>query len=586
MLSLLSVESATRDTQVDVNGPGPAEAALRRRSIAVTSGKGGVGKTATAVNLALYFAGEGYRTGLLDLDPLADVAAYLDISMAEAALEAEDIDESRPLSDYTERPFDRLDILFPEVKLSAGQSQIVRRLVAEKYRDELCETYDVLLFDLPAGTEEDTNLAFADLADTIVLVTNPEPTAHMSAGGWCRAFFETRAKRPIYLWHNRYSRGGPDGFNPKAVLRNYNRNSPEEQKIDGELHSLVSDLAFVPEDPALNMLRSGAPDPLAIALRTMLQLCRQIASDRARTLLTERGVKPALRGFTVDVLDRAHAPDEAVDELVSEVELLAVDTLGAEVGARVSSLASIMRRDRSLSLLGDERRGVLAEAIDAVRGDALWQDAVRARRRCEDAAARAGERARMFAGQPHGAVDHAARLADDAVRSLLVTLSEEPDTEIRRNAKILLFYLAYFKLIRNDSVLGRVRSVIPKRKNGNRTERDRRTQIRYLVDGNETYRKAYVELIRTLFPLVTRQISALARAVGAGELLIRRNGGVERRAYLTLLSNAVHDCLFSGLGVITGFRYREASRAFAEAAASLKDQLLPERAAERGRPEE
>ena len=50
-------------------GPAPREAVPGvRHIIAVGSGKGGVGKSTVAVNLALSFAAEGLRTGLLDAD--------------------------------------------------------------------------------------------------------------------------------------------------------------------------------------------------------------------------------------------------------------------------------------------------------------------------------------------------------------------------------------------------------------------------------------------------------------------------------------------------------------------------------------
>lgn len=601
---LRNVSSETSSESSSVRPPEVAFSDLRSRSIAVTSGKGGVGKTSTAVNLALHFAVEGRRTALLDLDPLADVTAFLDMTSAETALDASTLSGEADLASYTVSAFDTLDILFPGLKLQvdgaeregdrignhggngtakptapsgtgvSGASALVRRLISDRYCDELLERYDILVMDLPAGSEEETNLAFADMAGHILLVTNPEPTAHMSAGGWLRALFESRGPRTVHVWHNRFSRGGPDGFNPRDVIRNYNNNSPEEARINEEQASYVSDLAFVPEDPALNMLRAGVPDPLVISLRSMRSLCAQIADERSQTLLAEQGMSEVLSGFISEVLSRDHARGEASDELVSEVELLAVDALGARMGARVSNLSSFMRRDPSLSLLGPEKRKRVARAIEKVRGDDLWQDAHRARARLSSAIEKRIGQTRAFASVATDSVEQALLLADDSVRSLLVTVGSSSIGGIRRNAQVLLFYLAFFKLLRHQKVIARIKRAMPRRTVGGRVYRDRHRQIRYLVAGDETYRKQYVGLVRSLFPVLTRQISALSRTLGSGRLLIRRDGKVERRAYLTLFSNALHDCLFSGLGIITGFKYREASRAFSEAAAELGRRVL------------
>ena len=71
MVSLTSErkEAATGHAQTARRGP-PAREAVPgiRHIVAVGSGKGGVGKSTVAVNLALGFAAEGLRTGILDAD--------------------------------------------------------------------------------------------------------------------------------------------------------------------------------------------------------------------------------------------------------------------------------------------------------------------------------------------------------------------------------------------------------------------------------------------------------------------------------------------------------------------------------------
>jgi len=69
MISLTADKATAQHAHARTPGP-PAKEAVPgvKHIIAVASGKGGVGKSTTAVNLALALAAEGLRTGLLDAD--------------------------------------------------------------------------------------------------------------------------------------------------------------------------------------------------------------------------------------------------------------------------------------------------------------------------------------------------------------------------------------------------------------------------------------------------------------------------------------------------------------------------------------
>lgn len=153
-----------------------APAGPSARIIAIASGKGGVGKTVIAANLAILLAGRGHRVVLVDadlgtanLDVLLNVEARYNLShviRGDCALG----DAAVPI-----RPGLRL------VAGASGLASIADLSAAERHTlvDELSRfesTANMLLLDCGAGIAPNV-LAFARAADELLVVTTPEPTA-------------------------------------------------------------------------------------------------------------------------------------------------------------------------------------------------------------------------------------------------------------------------------------------------------------------------------------------------------------------------------------------------------------------------
>ncbi|NLT50595.1 MAG: ParA family protein [Ignavibacteria bacterium] len=80
--------------------------------IAVYSIKGGVGKTASSVNLAYLAARAGYKTLLCDLDPQSSTSYYFRIRPSKKFDSGKLIDENKNIEKYIKQSdFDNLDIL-------------------------------------------------------------------------------------------------------------------------------------------------------------------------------------------------------------------------------------------------------------------------------------------------------------------------------------------------------------------------------------------------------------------------------------------------------------------------------------------
>lgn len=192
-----------RRLRVDV--PATEGSGVRRRvcrRVAVTSGKGGVGKTNLSVNLAIALSRKGLRVLLVDADlGLANVDVMLGI-----------------IPQYTlahvvqgQRRLEEVILEGPEgVRLVASGSGGVQELaeMGESQRARFLQSLegleadvDVLLIDTGAGIHRNV-LSFALAADEVLLVTTPEPTALMDAYGMIKVLHRERPDVHIRLTVN------------------------------------------------------------------------------------------------------------------------------------------------------------------------------------------------------------------------------------------------------------------------------------------------------------------------------------------------------------------------------------------------
>lgn len=160
--------------------------ARRAPIILVAGGKGGVGKTTLAVNVALALAGRKKRTLLVDLDlGLADALVMLKVS---ARRTIEDALTGRcRFEECVLRTEHGLDVL----PASSGTPEMGSLSAA--LRDRLCEAlrelardYDLVIADASSGIGPDV-LAFCGLADHVFVVTTPDPASITDAYGLIKA---------------------------------------------------------------------------------------------------------------------------------------------------------------------------------------------------------------------------------------------------------------------------------------------------------------------------------------------------------------------------------------------------------------
>jgi ATP-binding protein involved in chromosome partitioning len=146
-----------------------------RNIVAVSSGKGGVGKSTVAVNLAVSLALDGARVGLMDADVYGpNVPIMLGASDARPEV---DVNKLVPIEAFGVK-FMSMALLQPGDKPMIVRGPILHGLVKQFLSDVKWGELDYLIVDMPPGTG-DVQLSLAQLVPVqgAVLVTTPQEVA-------------------------------------------------------------------------------------------------------------------------------------------------------------------------------------------------------------------------------------------------------------------------------------------------------------------------------------------------------------------------------------------------------------------------
>lgn len=148
----------------------------KAKILTVASGKGGVGKTNVAANLAICLAAAGKRVAILDADfGLANLDIVLGISSKYNL--SHFIRGAKKLDEISQPVCEGVDIYcgFSGMEYLTHMTDFTReRIVAAL--DSLADNYDIVIVDTAAGIGK-TVLAFCMASDHTLLIGTPDPAA-------------------------------------------------------------------------------------------------------------------------------------------------------------------------------------------------------------------------------------------------------------------------------------------------------------------------------------------------------------------------------------------------------------------------
>jgi len=210
------------------------------RILAVTSGKGGVGKTNMSLNLGIAFADMDYRVVLLDMDlGLANIEVLLGVSHEfniQHVVTGEKTVEDVMITDSSGV------MVVPGSNGLAYMADLDRenRNGIIRKMENIDLPADIIIMDTMAGMSRNV-IDFTLAADEVLLVTTPEPSAVLDAYAMIKVIHQN------------------DRFVPIKMIMNQAANMAQARQISGKIEKVakqfldcgVRTIGYVPQDAAV-----------------------------------------------------------------------------------------------------------------------------------------------------------------------------------------------------------------------------------------------------------------------------------------------------------------------------------------------
>jgi len=254
-------------------GTMPGQAAVltfAKRFIAVSSGKGGVGKSTVTTNLAAALAHRGHKVGVLD----ADVYGFSVPRML--GVEGEPIVEDEkiiPLKKGDNLSVISMGFFVNEDEPVIWRGPLLHKAINQFLSDVKWGDLDYLFLDLPPGTGDVTlTIAQALPSAELLVVTTPQQTATHVAGRVARLAEKTNLKVIGVIENMSYYQTGDD--------RDYIFGKDGGKQLAANLNT-----NFLGEIPLMKTLREGSDNGKPVSIHgspEQIELFNTIASNIER----------------------------------------------------------------------------------------------------------------------------------------------------------------------------------------------------------------------------------------------------------------------------------------------------------------